>query len=172
MLNVDFIQENISYKIDEKDEENIFKIILNPDEESIPVPVENESQSPTVLNKKKNVRPSQNIKMKGFFDCEFCCKSNKSMRNLLSDVADEFLKELVDVKTIILLLAQLKEFKNASLQEYQKIVHERTKIIMKPQEIIKKKKDDMKFQICFDELKRKIKEKKYNAIDLMIIDQC
>ena len=131
----------------------------------------NESQSPTVLNKKKNVRPSQKIKMKGYFDCVFCCKSNKSMRNLVSDVAEEFLKELVDVKTILLLLVQLKEFKNASLQEYQKIVHERTKILMKPKEIMEKKKDDMKFQICIQELKRKIKEKRNDAIDSMIINK-
>ena len=49
MANLDFIEEIIRYKNNEKYEKSILKMILNTEEE--PVPVENESKPPKILKK-------------------------------------------------------------------------------------------------------------------------
>ena len=148
MVNVDFIQKNVRYKVKEKDEERILKTILDLEEEQLPVPVENESQPPDafkMIMNKKNLRPSKKIIMKSYFDLVLCCKRKESTRNLLSDAAQNFFKELVDVNNIIVLLSQLNELKNASLKDYQKIVLDRTKIVMKLKEIMEMNDDDPKY---------------------------
>ena len=107
---MDFIKENIIYKVNEIHEEKIMKIILNHEEESVPVE-RNDSQSPQSISEEetvqvkikesqrpqalnKNIPPilSKKIMMKSYFDCLLCCKRKESIRYLLSDAAQEFLK--------------------------------------------------------------------------------
>ena len=42
---------------------------------------------------------------------------------------------------------------------------------MKPKEMIEMKKDDIKFQICFEELNRKKREQNNDVIDSIIINK-
>ena len=98
-----------------------------------------------------------------------CCRRIKSTRKY-SDLAEKFYKEFVDARSFILLLAQLKDLKNASLPKYQKIVLNATKIILNPDEMLIMKQDEILFEECFQKLKTKIEEKNYDKIDLMLIN--
>ena len=168
-LKVNFIEENIMYKGD-KDEENILNLILIPPEEPVPANMDpHDYQNSQELRKKKkfNLRLSINIKMKGYFEFLLCCKDIQSNRNAISNLAEEYYKEFIDARSIILLLSQLKELKNVSLQKYQKIILNATKIILDEEEMLIMKQDDVLLRSCFQVLKTKIREKNLDGVDLM-----
>ena len=173
-LKVNFIEENIMYKGD-KDEENILNLILIPPEESGPAnmdPLDYQNSQELQKKKKKfNSRLSKNIKMKGYFEFLLCCKDKQSNRNAISNVAEEFYKEFIDARSIILLLSQLKDLKNVSLQKYQKIILNETKIILDEKEMLIMKQDDVLLQNCFQILKTKIQEKNLDGVDLMLVNK-
>ena len=170
MLKVDFIEENIMFKGDEKFGENTLKINVNTAEEPVREN-RNDSQHPIQLKKKLDVRPPKKIRMNSFFECVNCCKSKKSFRKLLSDAADEFFSQFVDAKNIILLLAQIKELKNATLPKYQNVILSGSKIILNPNEKMKVKQHEMSYQKCLQKLKTKILQNEYNSVDLMLINK-
>ena len=166
-LKVDFIEKNMMHKEDH--DENIINLILNP-EEPISVNIhQQDSENPVGIKKKLKVRVSKRIKMENFFNLMICCRRIKSTRKY-SDLAEKFYKEFVDARSFILLLAQLKDLKNASLPKYQKIVLNATKIILNPDEMLIMKQDEILFEECFQKLKTKIEEKNYDKIDLMLIN--
>ena len=89
-------------------------------------------------------------------------------RNVVSDLSEHFYKEFVDARSLILLLAQLKDLKNVSLPKYQQIIHNATKIILDAEEM---KNDDNELQKCFQELRTKILENNYDAVDFMLFNK-
>ena len=146
-LKVNFIEENIMYKGDKenKAEEKIINLILIPPEEPVSVSMyPQDFQNSSELKKKKfNSKPSKKIKMKGYFEFLLCCKDKQSNRDAISDLAEHFYKEFVDARSFILLLAQLKDLKNVSLEKYQKIILNATKIILDTEEMLIMKQDDV-----------------------------
>ena len=169
MLKVDFIQENIMYKGD-KDEENIMKIILNLDE-PVHLNVDQVSQNSLEQRKDLDAKWNKKIKMKTFFNHLICCKRKQSIQNLVSDFAEDFFDEFVDSRSIILLLAQLKDLKNATLPKYQNIVLNSTKIILNPKDLMIMKEDDNLFQKSFHRVKVKLREQNFDAVDLMLFNK-
>ena len=66
------------------------------------------------------------------------------------------------------MLFQFEDLKNIWLSENQKIIFNKSKIILDKKEMIKIK-NELNFQDNFLKLKRKIVEDKFDKIDLMII---
>ena len=72
------------------------------------------------------------------------------------------------MKKYILLLAQFEELKEIWLRKYQNVVLNRSKIILKPKEMMIND-DESKFEKSFLKLKRNIDEEKYDKVDLMLL---
>ena len=107
--------------------------------------------------------------MKSYFECVFCCKREKTLKKLqFSNDATDFYREYIDIKKFILMLFQFEDLKNIWLSENQKIIFNKSKIILDKKEMIKIK-NELNFQDNFLKLKRKIVEDKFDKIDLMII---
>ena len=121
-LKVDFIEENILYRMEEieKNDYNRKPLILNTELPIIntespidPIVIaksrnepENEKSTKMAKLKYKFNKKPEKIKMKSFFNHLFCFKPNKISRSYsVSDAANQFLKDFIDVKKYILLLA-------------------------------------------------------------------
>ena len=184
-LKVDFIEENILYRMDEieKNDFNRKPLILNTELPIIntespidPIVIaksrnepENEKSTKMAKLKYKFNKKPEKIKMKSFFNHLFCFKPNKISRSYsVSDAANQFLKDFIDVKKYILLLAQFEELKEIWLRKYQNVVLNRSKIILKPKEMMIND-DESKFEKSFLKLKRNIDEEKYDKVDLMLL---
>ena len=130
---------------------------------------ENEKSTKMAKLKYKFNKKPEKIKMKSFFNHLFCFKPNKISKSYsVSDAANQFLKDFIDVKKYILLLAQFEELKEIWLRKYQNVVLNRSKIILKPKEMMIND-DESKFEKSFLKLKRNIDEEKYDKVDLMLL---
>ena len=110
--------------------------------------------------------------MKIFFDPVFCCKTKKAIiKEYQSDLAEDFFREFVDVRSIILLLDQLKHLKNATLPKYQNIVLNGSKIILNRNEMMIMQQNETLFHNYFDKIKKKIKEGNYDPVDFMLFNK-
>ena len=171
MLKVDFIEENIMYRIDKEQQENNI-VIINNDEPILVTIFPEDTQNKGNLIKlraKFDLRPFKTIIMKSYFECVFCCKREKTLKKLqFSNDATDFYREYIDIKKFILMLFQFEDLKNIWLSENQKIIFNKSKIILDKKEMIKIK-NELNFQDNFLKLKRKIVEDKFDKIDLMII---
>ena len=175
-LKVDFIEENILFKMDKEAINEKKDIILNPPQNeqlSEPPTILNPTKSSTELNNiitKSNRRPCKAIKMKSFFDLVLCCKREETIKNqMYSDAAREFYEQLVDSKRLIILSSQFEDLKKAWLKVYQNVVFDNSKIIIDRDEMTKIKNNNEKLEINFQILKRKIIKKKGDETDKMII---
>ena len=146
-LKVDFIEENILFKLEKQKTNDNNELILNP-------------ENPIMTNPSNNLqpfqdpkRPCQFIKMKSYFDYLFCCKSEYKIRKVrFSDDASDFYEKLIDAKRILLLLTQFDDLKNVWLESYQTVILNYSKIILDPEEIKKIENDEKKYQKCFHEI--------------------
>ena len=175
-LKVDFIEENILFKMDKEAIKEKKDIILNPPQNeqlSEPPTILNPTKSSTELNNiitKSNRRPCKAIKMKSFFDLILCCKHEETIKNqIYSEAAREFYEQLVDSKRLIILSSQFEDLKKAWLKVYQNVVFDNSKIIIDRDEMNKIKNNNEKLEINFQMLKRKIIKKKGDETDKMII---
>ena len=185
-LKVDFIEENIIYKLEIEKEIKPMEIILST-EQIIPQIInfnqvqiiENNSNEKEMNNNlmgskkfkiKLDRRPSKKIQMKDFFDFVFCCNKKETIRNFIySDPANVFYEFLVDAKRFIILLGQFEDLKKVWLKKRQIIALENSKIILDPSD--KDILDEHKILSCIKKIERKILEMKNDQVDLMIINK-
>ena len=189
-LKVDFIEENILFKMDKEAMKENKDIILNPQQNEQlneptnilnpqqnqqliePPKINNRIQTSSELDKKitkTNLRPCKTIKMKKFFDLVLCCKHEDTIKNQkYSNAALDFYEQLVDSKRLIILSTQFEDLKKAWLNLYQIVVFDNSKIIIDRDEMTKIKNNNEKFEFHFQKLKRKIIKKKGDETDRMI----
>ena len=77
----------------------------------------------------------------------------------------------MDVRSIILLLDQLKHLKDATLPKYQNIVLNGSKIILHRNEMMIMQQNETLFHNYFDKIKKKIKEGNYDPVDFMLFNK-
>ena len=152
----------------------INKLENEPPEKEKPIITaeENQKDNKISLPKSKFNKKPKKIIMKSFFNSLFCSKpvKNKELYTV-SDAADNFYKDFVDVKKFILLLAQFEELKETWLHKYQNVLLNRSKIILKPDKMMKNNNDESKFEKSFKKLNRNIDEEKYDKVDLMLLSK-
>ena len=115
--------------------------------------------------------PGIKIKMKSFFNSLLCCKNEDTILNFkYSDAADDFYEKLVDVKSIFKSITHFEDLKKAWLKSYQTVILNNSKIILDPNNQ-KKEFDENLFLSSFEKIKKKIRNKKCDEVDIMLVNK-
>ena len=109
--------------------------------------------------------------MKSFFNSLLCCKNEDTILNFkYSDAADDFYEKLVDVKSIFKSITHFEDLKKAWLKSYQTVILNNSKIILDPNNQ-KKEFDENLFLSSFEKIKKKIRNKKCDEVDIMLVNK-